>query len=594
MGRLVTATPLPDRDTRSSALWALGQGVAIVAVPALLGWLVLAPDTALRVLWYAVVPILPASFFLNTTLWRSVCPLATLNAWGNRLGRPRPITAGATTALGIGGLVLFHLLVPARHFLFHADGRALAVTIAVVGALAVVLGGIYAVRSGFCNALCPVLPVEQLYGQSPLIPMVRGRCATCAVCTSRGCLDLAGGRALVQVIGPGRRTATWLRTPNGLFIAGLPGFIIGFGRLADGPLASAPLAYATTLGWTLASILVVVVLAVGLRMEATRLFPLLAAMSGMLYYWFTGPAIAAAFGVGAALALTVRVLGMGLAAAWLVVAWRAPPPRMAASAAMLALLVGGMTPLDAQTVLSLPSRAASALDGDALAASLRDLPREAREARITAEVLAGNVPTWWRRLVPVTMVRRVGAREMTIRFEATPDYLAVGSDTDWFLMPLSPEAAGAIGARTDTRLPTPPMVDAIWESAAVRLGPDSIAPSAAMVTMPVFAAHMALVRARRVAVGTVPGQLVAGHKKDVVQTPRLDSLPGRVAIYGWHRPDGRPIQPLYTGHTSSHVDYSHGVRLVSRYMMVDGEPHDLDELLRHPVFAAAVRESLDR
>ena len=23
---------------------------------------------------------------------------------------------------------------------------------------------------------------------------------------------------------------------------------------------------------------------------------------------------------------------------------------------------------------------------------------------------------------------------------------------------------------------------------------------------------------------------------------------GKVAIYGWHKPDGKPIQPLYTGH----------------------------------------------
>lgn len=590
----MTAAPLPDRDSRTSRCWALGQSFAVAAVPVLLAWLVFAPETALRVLWYMIVPLLPATFFVNTTIWRSVCPLATLNAWGNRLGRPRPITPSATTALGIGGLLLFHLLVPARHFLFHADGQALAVTIVVVGALAVALGGTYAVRSGFCNALCPVLPVEQLYGQAPLVRMVRGRCATCAVCTTRGCLDLAGGRALAQVVGPGRRTAAWLRTPHGFFIAGLPGFIIGFGRLADGPLAGAPLVYATTLGWSLASVLMVAMLAVGTRLGSTRLFPLLAGSSGMLYYWFTGPAIAAAFGAGTELALAIRVLGMGLAAAWFATAWRGSPPRIAVPALIAAMLLGHQTRVTAQTILALPPRAADALGGDALAASLRDLPRGPREARITAEVLAGNVPTWWRRLVPVTMVRRVGDRDVTVRFEAAPDYLAVGSDVDWFLMPLSPEAATAIGAATDTRLPTPPMVDAIWRSAAVRLGPDSIAPSAAMVTMPVFEAHMALVRSRRAAAGAVPGQLVAGHKKDVVQSARLDTLPGRVAIYGWHRPDGRPIQPLYTGHASSHVDYSHGIRLVSRRVIVDGREYDLDALLRDPQLAMAVRERIER
>ena len=273
-------------------------------------------------------------------------------------------------------------------------------------------------------------------------------------------------------------------------------------------------------------------------------------------------------------------------------AWPTSPPRTLAHAAFVVALLTGARPLAGQMVIDLPHRAPDAPGGDALALQVQELSREGREGRIVAEVLAGNVPTWWRHLVPVTMVRRVGTREVTVRFEATPDYLAVGSDDDWFLMPLSPEAANVIGALTDTRLPTPPMVDAIWQAAAVRLGPDSIAPSAAMVTVPVFADHMRMIRARRTAVGAVPGDLVAGHKKDVVQTPHLDSLQGRVAIYGWHRPDGRPIQPLYTGHASSHVDYSHGIRLVSRRVLVDGISHDLDVLLRDSVLARVVHDPI--
>jgi hypothetical protein len=568
--------------------------IGVVAVPLLLAGLLLAPELSLRVLWYAVVPILPATFFLNTTLWRSACPLATLNAWGNQLARPRPITPRVTAVLSIGGLLLFHLMVPARRFLFNVNGPALAVTILAVGALALALGAIYVVRSAFCNALCPVLPVEQLYGQAPLVPMTRGRCTTCTTCTPRGCLDLAGGRALVQVIGRERRTTAWLRTPNGLFIAGLPGFIIGYGLLTDGALATAPMTYATTLGWSLASVAIVAVLAMVFRLDSGRLFPLLGGVSGLLYYWFAGPAIAGAFAAGDGLATAIRVVGMGLAALWLWRAWPTSPPRHVAGTALLLALLGGAAPLAAQTVIDLPVRAHTALGGDALAALMASLSRGEREGRIAAEVFAGNVPTWWRRLVPVTMVRRVGTREVTVRFEATPDYMAVGSDDDWFLMPPAPETANLIGALTDTRLPTPPMVDAIWQAAAIRLGPDSITPSAAMVTVPVFADHMRMIRARRTAVGAVPGALVAGHKKDVVQAPRLDTLPGRVAIYGWHRPDGRPIQPLYTGHASSHVDYSHGIRLVSRWVVVDGVPRDLDALLRDPDLAAAVHDAVEQ
>jgi hypothetical protein len=83
--------------------------------------------------------------------------------------------------------------------------------------------------------------------------------------------------------------------------------------------------------------------------------------------------------------------------------------------------------------------------------------------------------------------------------------------------------------------------------------------------------------------GAAAGALVAGGKKDVVITNRLLERRGRVAIYGWHHPDGRPVQPLSIVHTDRYVDYSHGIRLVRRAMTVDGRAADLAEVLQDPV-----------
>ena len=60
--------------------------------------------------------------------------------------------------------------------------------------------------------------------------------------------------------------------------------------------------------------------------------------------------------------------------------------------------------------------------------------------------------------------------------------------------------------------------------------------------------------------------LIAGIKKDNVISGKIkrDARRDRVAIYGWHQRSGQPIQPLYTGHVSWYVDYSHGVRLIYR------------------------------
>ena len=75
------------------------------------------------------------------------------------------------------------------------------------------------------------------------------------------------------------------------------------------------------------------------------------------------------------------------------------------------------------------------------------------------------------------------------------------------------------------------------------------------------------------------GAIVAGVKKDVVITNRLGEKPNRVAIYGWHKLDGQPIQPLTIVHVNWYVDYSHGIRLLKRTVMVDGKPRDVRAIL---------------
>ncbi len=58
-----------------------------------------------------------------------------------------------------------------------------------------------------------------------------------------------------------------------------------------------------------------------------------------------------------------------------------------------------------------------------------------------------------------------------------------------------------------------------------------------------------------------------------------------MAIYGWTRPDGRPIQPLSTVHGARYADYSHGVRLVWHEAWIDGAPRSLYEALADPELA---------
>lgn len=313
-----------DRHPVHALLWGVARWSALLAVAPLLVLLVRRPEPTLTALWYVVVPILPATFFLTPALWRGTCPLATLNELGNRAGSPRPLPEAVARAFGVGGLLLFYLLVPARHFAFNQHGTVLALTVAGVGGLAFVLGALFDTRSAFCNALCPVLPVELLYGHAPLLDVTRGRCDRCTVCTPRGCLDLAERKAIPQIMGAARRSTAWLRTPLGAFFAAMPGFVLGYNLVPDGRLADAGVAYGVTLGASAASYLLVAlaVRVTGAGMGAALAW--IAGLAGGLYYWFTGPAVATHLGLGGSVGWSVRVVGMAVVAAWMVRNRRVP------------------------------------------------------------------------------------------------------------------------------------------------------------------------------------------------------------------------------------------------------------------------------
>ena len=76
----------------------------------------------------------------------------------------------------------------------------------------------------------------------------------------------------------------------------------------------------------------------------------------------------------------------------------------------------------------------------------------------------------------------------------------------------------------------------------------------------------------------------------MVLSATLSANPGKVALYGWHRRDGRPVQPLSTVLADDMVYYHHGVRLVHRSILVDGVARDLSQVLQDPELAALLSD----
>ncbi|MFB9150840.1 hypothetical protein [Roseovarius ramblicola] len=240
---------------------------------------------------------------------------------------------------------------------------------------------------------------------------------------------------------------------------------------------------------------------------------------------------------------------------------------------------------------AMPGRARGAAGAHAIMARLSGIEGVTRDAYVTREILSGNMPGFLRDLRPVSLRGRAAdGRRVTITLCVTPDYLAVGSDRDYTRIPLGLRAATRIGGAFGMVLPTPRMVDLIHRAADVRIAPRPMPAGPKMRSTDYLTRHNATVAAQISAAGASQGALISGHKKDVVLTNRLAERPGRVAIYGWHRANGEPIQPLSTVHGAGYADYSHGVRLVSRTAYLDGRPADLRDLLASPRYAALLSE----
>ncbi len=260
-----------------------------------------------------------------------------------------------------------------------------------------------------------------------------------------------------------------------------------------------------------------------------------------------------------------------------------------------------MLPEEGKVCLALPDRPADAPTGSEFQRRIAELPLDRREATVVEEIRSGNVPSFLRRLKPIELTAsdETGTRHTGTCY-VTCDYLAVGTDDDFFRVPLTPKAAVAIADSLDCTLLTAKISDAVHAAADVKLQPRPLTQD--RETVATFFEHHQLIEGQLL--GKKRGLMVAGIKKDVVLTNRLKEKPRKVAIYGWHYAGGKPIQPLYVGHWDRYVDYSHGIRLLAGEMTVDGETRRVLDVLNDerlcelisdegPIDAAKVRRASD-
>lgn len=235
----------------------------------------------------------------------------------------------------------------------------------------------------------------------------------------------------------------------------------------------------------------------------------------------------------------------------------------------------------------IPLRRSDAKTGSEFMQGVKDMTFQDRESAIQAALFTGNIPYFMRQLKIISMTANdANGAAHTVEYRVMPDYLSIGVDSNYCRVPMGPITAQRAADFFGFILPTPKLVDNIYANAEIRLAPvtypweEGLSESVGR-----FVEHNDAIEGQLQAAGASRGQLVGGTKKDVVLSNKIvdPSRDHHVVIYGWHKLDGAPIQPVYNGHINTYVDYSHGIRYLSNRVEVDGTAGSLRSLLQDPV-----------
>lgn len=268
---------------------------------------------------------------------------------------------------------------------------------------------------------------------------------------------------------------------------------------------------------------------------------------------------------------------------------------------MLILLLGGGCPSPAPASATdswmqnltrrIPERSSQTLTGSQFVDLVSKMDEHQREQVIREQLLEGNLPKFLRKLKPVKLQQRSkSGRLVSATIFVTPDYLAIGSQTDFIRIPMNYHTASKVATRFGFILPTRRIVDAIYNQSEDHFTPQPLPAGPQMRSTGYYQRHNQKIQQQRYSRGIALGDLVSGNKKDVVISNRLKRKPGRIAIYGWQKPDGKPIQPLSTVHGAGYADYSHGIRLISEKVLIDGELCSIYDILKDPETASLLSD----
>lgn len=238
---------------------------------------------------------------------------------------------------------------------------------------------------------------------------------------------------------------------------------------------------------------------------------------------------------------------------------------------------------------NIPTRSSQGITGSQFLSLTKNLSPKDREKEILKQLRRGNIPNFLRYFRPITFTSNVRGKSVTVTIWVTSDYLSIGSDSDFVRMPMNPLTAQRVADQFGLMLPTRKIVDLIYQYAAIKMTPSTMNPGPLMSSNDYIKNHNDKIE-KALTSNQKRSLIIAGHKKDLVITNRLNEKARRVAIYGWHRKNGKAIQPLSIVHDQYYADYSHGVRLIAPTMLMNGQEVPITEVLEDSGFASLLSD----
>lgn len=216
-------------SSRSILIWRIVQTLVWFVGVLILFFLLFYPTIGIHLFWNILIPIAPALLVVAVGIWRNVCPMGSTALFPRHMGfsKRKKLTIVQTGKLNLIAVIALFVIVPLRHAIFDMSGFATAILIMALGLIAVILGLIYEWKSAWCSGLCPIHPVEKLYGLNNKLSLPNAHCDKCYRCVTP-CPDSTPGIDPLST-----KKTNYHKISGFLMVGAFPGFVWGWFQVPD-------------------------------------------------------------------------------------------------------------------------------------------------------------------------------------------------------------------------------------------------------------------------------------------------------------------------------------------------------------------------